>query len=205
MQDEVEVEAALSSGISHPGKSSTGLVVNEEDAMNGGTEDGDGVAVKIVREEEQAGGEGDYDDDEEWGLNGDEGDYASDADGYGGEPAAPTPGPEAGSFDVAIPAHVSAEDDEEAMMNNERPRAIKVLEIEEERHRPHEPLVSVLQRYNSVSTARYSLHLQLFNKDLENPSYGPVHIPVGRISNNPADTYLERAGRPRLSTHDPHH
>jgi hypothetical protein len=39
-------------------------------------------------------------------------------------------------------------DEEEEAMNG--PKKVKVLEEENESHRPHEPLVSVLQKYSSV-------------------------------------------------------
>lgn len=41
-------------------------------------------------------------------------------------------------------------DEEEEAMNGPKKVLVKVMEDESEKHRPHEPLVSVLQKYDSV-------------------------------------------------------
>lgn len=41
-------------------------------------------------------------------------------------------------------------DEEEEAMNGLKKVAVRVLEEENESHKPHEPLISVLQKYNSV-------------------------------------------------------
>jgi hypothetical protein len=96
--------------------------------------------------------EASYNDDEEWGLNGDEGgedDDDDDEDDDGQDDEVDENADEAERADAG--AMAEPEMDEEAMMNTARPKPVKVLEDEEERHRTHEPLVSCLQRYNSVS------------------------------------------------------
>lgn len=41
-------------------------------------------------------------------------------------------------------------DEEEEAMNGPKKVVVRVLEEENESHKPHEPLISVLQKYNSV-------------------------------------------------------
>ena len=59
-------------------------------------------------------------------------------------------GPGAGGGAV-IEVEVEVDEEEEAMNSAPKPPKIKEYEPEAERHRPHDPLVSVLQSYTNVS------------------------------------------------------
>lgn len=147
---EEEVEEELSNGFilttgpksasrSGPGGGKEEASTNKHEV----DDDGDGEDRVVVTINGEA-----YDENEEWGLNGDEGVEEDDE--------------EQEQEQGTVPQAQEQEADEEAFMNvqpqtqsqnssSSRPKPIKVLEEEEERHRTHEPLVSVLQRYNSVS------------------------------------------------------